>query len=614
MCGIFGYTGPQQAGPLILDGLRHLEYRGYDSAGLAVFDSSGRFQLRKVSGKLDGLAEALGKEPTLGTHGIGHTRWATHGEPSEANAHPHTDDRDLVAVAHNGIVENYIELRRRLIDAGHAFSSETDSEVIPHLVRHHIDAGNGLVDAVRHAASELRGAHSIAVMSVIDPGVIVVARVGNAGGIAVGIGDGESFIASDLPALVPHTTSVVFLAPGEVAEVRAGRVELFDLAGSPLPVHRIAVAADAVTAAKGGYKHFMLKEILEQPEVAISALRGRISFEPGSVSLTEVPLTDAEIRSISRVVLVGMGTSLYAAQLGALYIERLARIPATAEDASEFRYRDPVATDTLVVAVVQSGETADTLEAMHAASSSGARLLAVVNVAGSQATRVAEGTLMMHAGLEVGVASSKTFTSSLVCLLLLAAHLGSRRGALDASAMSGLASSLAQLPVLLGSAIQANNAQCAVLAAKYGKTKRLLFIGRGLLVPIASEGAMKLKEISYIHAEGMTAAMMKHGPIALVDPETPVMALATRHAMRDKIIGNINEVLARGGPVLAVATQGDEGIAALADDVLWVPPAPPLLEPMVATIPLQLLAYHVAEYIGADVDQPRNLAKSVTVE
>ena len=614
MCGIFGYTGPQSAGPLILDGLRRLEYRGYDSAGLAVFDSAGRFQMRKVSGKLDGLATVLGEEPAPGSCGIGHTRWATHGEPSEVNAHPHTDDQHRVVVAHNGIVENYIEVRRRLTDAGHVFRSATDSEVIPHLVRHYLDAGHGLVDAVRHAAAELRGAHSIAVMSAADPGTIVAARLGNAGGISIGVGVGENFVASDLPALVPHTTSVVFLAPGQVAEVQANNLALFDLSGASLSVHPVTVAADAVTAAKGGYKHFMLKEILEQPEVAMSALRGRVSFDPGEITLDEVPLTDREIRSISRVVLVGMGTSLYAAQLGALYIERLARIPATAEDASEFRYRDPVATDTLVVAVAQSGETADTLEAMHAASTSGARLIAVVNVAGSQATRVAEGTLMMHAGLEVGVASSKTFTSSLVCLLLLAAHLGSRRGAMDGSAMSDLANSLAHLPVLLGDAIQANDDPCVQLAAKYGRMKRLLFIGRGLLVPIASEGAMKLKEISYIHAEGMTAAMMKHGPIALVDPETPVVALATQHAMRDKMISNINEVLARGGPVLAVATQGDEDIAALADDVLWVPPAPALLEPMVATMPLQLLAYHVAEYTGADVDQPRNLAKSVTVE
>ena len=615
MCGIFGYTGSKDAPPLILEGLRRLEYRGYDSAGIVAMSPGGIMELRKAPGKLDGLAALLDREPLRGTCAIGHTRWATHGEPNEANAHPHTDGSGRVVAVHNGIVENYIELKAMLTDQGHVFSSATDSEIIPHLVSYFMDTGLDLPAAVRRAALDIRGANAIAVASTDDPETIVVLRLGNAGGIAVGFGEGESFIASDLPALVPHTTTVSFLAPGQVAVVRPEGAAFTDLNGSTVSVPRQVVAADAVAAAKGGYRHFMMKEIMEQPEMMVSALRGRLTFDPLSVAVDEVPLTREEIVAIDRVVLMGMGTSLHAAQLGALYIERIARIPATAEDASEFRYRDPVVNaHTLVIAVVQSGETADTLEAMHQALEAKGRLLAVVNVEGSQATRVAEGCMMMHAGLEVGVAASKTFTSSLVCLLLLAMHLGKQRRVLDQAEMTVLSEQIAHLPSLMGDAVQANADTYARLAPKYGRMKRFLFIGRGLLVPIANEGAMKLKEISYIHAEGMTAAVMKHGPIALVDPETPIVALAPRHGLRDKVIGNINEVLARGGPVIAVATEGDEELANLATDVLWVPPTSALLEPIIATVPLQLLAYHVAEYTGADVDQPRNLAKSVTVE
>ena len=615
MCGIFGYTGSKGAPPLILDGLRRLEYRGYDSAGIVALTPEGVVGLRKAPGKLDGLAALLDSEPLAGTCAIGHTRWATHGEPNEANAHPHSDDSERVIAVHNGIVENYVELRAMLAEQGQVFSSATDSEVIPQLISHFMRTGMDLPEAVRRAARDIRGANAIAVASADDPETIVALRLGNAGGIVVGYGDGESFVASDLPALVSHTTTVSFLAPGHVAVVRPDGASFTDLDGASVSVPRQVVAADAVTAAKGGHRHFMMKEIMEQPDSMVNALRGRLSFDPLSVAVDEVPLTREEVAAIDRVVFVGMGTSLYAAQLGSLYMERIARIPATAEDASEFRYRDPVANDrTLVIAVAQSGETADTLEAMHQALHAKGRLLAVVNVDGSQATRVAEGSMMMHAGLEVGVAASKTFTSSLVCLLLLAVHLGSQRGALDGPALAELSEQLTHLPALMGDAVGANADAYAQLAPKYGRMKRFLFIGRGLLVPIANEGAMKLKEISYLHAEGMTAAVMKHGPIALVDPETPVVALAPRGGMRDKMVGNINEVLARSGPVIVVATEGDEQMADLATDVLWVPPAPELLEPIIATVPLQLLAYHVADYIGADVDQPRNLAKSVTVE
>ena len=613
MCGIFGYIGERDAPDLLIDGLRRLEYRGYDSAGIAVANGA-HLQIRKVVGKVHALGALLNADPPHGTRGIAHTRWATHGGLTEANAHPHLDDVGDIAVVHNGIVENYDELKRRLIDQGHSFHSETDTEVIPHLIESHVALGLDFPDAVRASVRELRGAHAIVCMRGSEPGLLVAARAGNAGGITVGYGRGEMFVASDLSAIAPHTASVAFLAPGEVAVVSPEGADFSDLEGNPSHVKRGTISTDALSVARGGYKHFMLKEIYEQPEGVINALSGRTSFSPAGVTLDEASLTREEISALGRVVLLGMGTSLYAAQLGALYIEELARIPATAEDASEFRYRNPVLDrDTLVVAVGQSGETADTLEAMHHVRRAGARLLAVVNVEGSQATQVAEGTLLTHSGPEISVASSKTFTNSLVCLLLLAIHLGAERGTLTPGDVGGLVHDLAHLPALLGSALEANGDYSA-LAHRYERMRRWLFVGRGLLRPIANEGAMKLKETSYVHAEGMTAAMLKHGPIALVDPETAVVALAPAGGMREKTLGNINEVLAREGPVLAVATEGDEEVARLVSDVLWIPQSPPLLEPIVCTLPLQLLAYHIAEAKGADVDQPRNLAKTVTVE
>ena len=613
MCGIFGYIGDRDAPGLLIDGLRRLEYRGYDSAGIAVANGA-NLQIRKVVGKVHALGALLDADPPHGTRGIAHTRWATHGGLTEANAHPHLDDVGDIAVVHNGIVENYDELKRRLIGEGHSFHSETDTEVIPHLIESHVALGLDFPDAVRASVRELRGAHAIVCMSGSEPGLLVAARAGNAGGITVGFGRGEMFVASDLSAIAPHTASVAFLAPGEVAVVSPEGADFSDLEGNPSHVKRGTISTDALSVARGGYKHFMLKEIHEQPEGVINALSGRTSFSPAAVTLDETSLTRDDISGLRRVVLLGMGTSLYAAQLGALYIEELARIPATAEDASEFRYRNPVLDrDTLVVAVGQSGETADTLEAMHHVRHAGARLLTVVNVEGSQATQVAEGTLLTHSGPEISVASSKTFTNSLVCLLLLAIHLGAERGALVPEDVGGLVHDLAHLPALLGSALEANG-DYAALAYRYERMRRWLFVGRGLLRPIANEGAMKLKETSYVHAEGMTAAMLKHGPIALVDPETAVVAMAPAGGMREKTLGNINEVLAREGPVLAVATEGDEEVARLVSDVLWIPQSPPLLEPIVCTLPLQLLAYHIAEAKGADVDQPRNLAKTVTVE
>ncbi|MBM3939934.1 MAG: glutamine--fructose-6-phosphate transaminase (isomerizing) [SAR202 cluster bacterium] len=615
MCGIFGYVGDRQATPLLLEGLQRLEYRGYDSAGIATVDDRRRLDVRKATGKLANLIGVVQQAPLAGTVGIGHTRWATHGEPNDTNAHPHLGGSGKVVVVHNGIVENYQELKDNLIARGHRFDSATDSEVIPHLIEDLLDQGKPFPEAVRLAALQLKGAHAIAGLHADTPNAIVALRIGNAGGVVVGHGPGECYVSSDLPALVSLTPTVTSLAPGQMAVVRANGCDISTLSGERVPLQKQTMASNPIVAAKGGYRHFMLKEIMEQPEVAMSALRGRLAFDPGSVTLGEVPFTPDVIRSIARVVLLGMGTSLHATQLGARFIERLARLPASAENAAEFRYRDPVVDkDTLVVAITQSGETADTLEALNEARRHGALTLAICNVPGSQVTRIAHGTMLMHAGPEIGVASTKAFTNSLVCLLLLAGHLGATRGHLRDEAVRDLVDTIARMPGLMGQALEMNATAFGPLAAEYARYRRFLFIGRGLLEPIAREGALKFKEVSYIHAEGMAAAELKHGPIALVDPETPVVAIALKDALYEKMVGNIHAVRARKGPVLAIATVGDEIIAEHANHVLWVPAAPPLLAPMVATIPLQLFAYHTAVYCGSDVDQPRNLAKSVTVE
>jgi glucosamine--fructose-6-phosphate aminotransferase (isomerizing) len=591
MCGIFGYLGSREAQPIVIDGLTRLAYRGYDSAGVAVVDRNGALNVRKAAGKIDNLVAAVAQSPLSGSLGVGHTRWATHGEPNEINAHPHLDGTGNIVVVHNGIVENYHELKERLIADGHEFSSVTDTEVIPHLIQELIAAGHPFAEAVRLAALQLRGAHAIACLSAANPEEIVTLRVGNAGGVSIGHGHGEMFIASDLPALVDHTNSI-----------------------TPLDVTKLTVSINAVAAVKGGYKHFMLKEIMEQPETSMSTLRGRLSFDPGDVTL-DLPFTEQEIAAFTRVVFIGMGTSAHACQIGAQFIERLARIPSNAENSAEFRYRDPVLDrNTLVVAIAQSGETADTLEAMHQASTRGARTLAITNVEGSQAHRRAEGTIFMHAGPEIGVASSKTFINSMIATQLLAIRLGAARGALRPESVAELVDALSRLPALLGETLTLNTDVIRPLAEKYSRARRFLFLGRGMLEPIAREGAMKLKEISYIHAEGMSAAEMKHGPIALIDAETPVIALAPRNGLYEKMLSNISEVRTRSGKVIGITTAGNAAFASLADDVLWIPETPPLLEPMIATLPAQLLAYHMADLLGNDVDQPRNLAKSVVVE
>ena len=615
MCGIFGYLGYQDATTLVLEGLGRLAYRGYDSAGVAVIGAEGGLGVRKAAGKLENLIDLVERQPLTGTRGVGHTRWATHGEPSFANAHPHLDGTGNVVVVHNGIIENYLELKGRLLANGHRFTSATDTEVIPHLIQELIAEGNSFEEAVRLAGGQLRGAHAIACLHVGSPDSLVTLRVGNAGGISVGHGRGEMFVASDLPALLPHTSSITSLEPGEMAVVNLEGCDVMTLDGKAVDATRVTMTISPIAAARGGHKHFMLKEIMEQPEVSMSALRGRLSFAPEEITLDEVRFTEQDLRAFQRVVFLGMGTTYLACQVGARTVEQLARVPATAENAAEFRYRDPVVdSGTLVVAVTQSGETADTLEALHQAAASGARTLSITNVEGSQAHRGAESSILMHAGPEIGVASSKTFINSMIAMHLLAARLGAVRGVLSPAQISERVEAISTLPALLGDALQLNGGAYQALAAKYVRAKRFLFIGRGMLEPIAREGALKLKEISYIHAEGMPAAEMKHGPIALVDKETPVVTIALRDALYEKMLGNISEIRARSGPVIALATEGDAAMPDLADDVLWVPDCPPLLAPMVASIPVQLFAYHLADFLGNDIDQPRNLAKSVTVE
>ena len=617
MCGIFGYTGPREASSILLDGLTRLSYRGYDSAGLAIVDDFGHLSVRRAAGKLDNLRRLVDNEPVSGRQGVGHTRWATHGPASNVNAHPHVDGTGEVVVVHNGIVENYAELKGRLTASGHQFLSQTDTEIIPHLIEELLASGRPFEEAVRLAAGRLRGAHAIACMHARTPETLVVARIGNAGGIAVGSGDGEMLIASDLSALTPYASSAIFLEPGESGVVSPQGFELRSLNGraSTRTLHPVGVNGGA--AAKGGYKHFTLKEIHEQPESAMSALHGRISFSQGEAQLDEtlLPFTGTEAAALTRVVFLGMGTSVHAALVGARYVETLARIPASAENAAEFLHRDPVLDrHTLVVGVTQSGETADTLQALHEARIRGARTAAITNVPESEATRAVEHSLLMHAGHEVGVASTKTMVNSMVVMYLAACSLGQRRDTLSAESAARCVDEITRLPGLLGAVIEMTEHDAEGIARRYVNARRFLFLGRGLMEPVAREGAYKMKETSYIHAEGMPAAEIKHGPLALIDHETPVVAVAPRNTLYEKMLVSMSQVRARAGKVIAVVTTGSAETTAYADDVLWIPECPPLLQPMVAVVPLQLFAYRMADLLGNDVDQPRNLAKSVTVE
>ena len=618
MCGIVGYVGGQEAWPIIYEGLRRLEYRGYDSAGIAVVDSHGDIQLRKTVGKVSGL-ESTGEHPN-GSVGLGHTRWATHGRPSHENAHPHTDCEQRIAVVHNGIVENYLELKRRLIDAGHEFGSETDTEVLTHLVEEGMHRGLSFQEAFRRMGRMVKGSQAISAILQGDAAEICALRLGHAGGIVVAQAEGQAIIGSDLPALLPllqtesNIGQVGFLETGEMVVVTRDKVEYQDLEGNHIDKQPRMVSQEEILVDKAGYQHFMLKEIMEQPQAVASAMRERVNFETRRVDFPDFPLSPQEIADLDRVMLIGCGTSLNAAQVGRHLVERYSGLPAEAESASEFRYRDPyIGPRTLVVSIGQSGETADTVAAMRLVKDKGGKLITICNSEGSQASRIADGTLYMRAGIEIGVASTKTFMASLTILNLLAIFLGQSRGVLDTAKGQELVDGLAQAPRLLGDLV-ANGAVYQHLAQEYAQFDNFLFLGRGMNAPIATEGALKLKEISYIHAEGYPAGEMKHGPIALIDNAMATVALAPKDFLYDKVVNNVKEVKARDGRVLAVLTEGDSQLSADVDHALYIPEAPEHLIPLLITVPLQMLAYHIALLRHRDVDQPRNLAKSVTVE
>ena len=617
MCGIVGYIGARKPLPILLDGLRRLEYRGYDSAGIALVDDAGRLEIRRASGKLYNLEEAVRLSPLDGSYGIGHTRWATHGRPTEENAHPHRDSSGNIVVVHNGIVENYLELKQRLEAAGHSFQTETDTEIIPHLIESHFD-GN-LEDAVRAAVAQLKGIFAFAAISRLDPGKIVAVRSGPP--VVVGLGESEYFVASDVPAILSHTRDVFFLHDGDIAVLTSDGVRLIDFAGRPIKRQVSHILWDPIMAEKGGYKHFMLKEIYEQPRAVRDTILGRVGQETGRVFLDEMQIQAPEFAAFQSVRIVACGTSWHAALAGKFMIERLARLPVEVDYGSEFRYRDPiVGPQDLTVVISQSGETADTLAAQREAKQKGSRTLSICNVMGAMISREAAGTLLTHAGPEIGVASTKAFTAQLTALFILALYLGQARGRVSQPESVALAQELLGLPARLEHVLSADS-HFEDLVRWLFKATDFLYLGRGIHYPIALEGALKLKEISYIHAEGYPAGEMKHGPNALIDESLPTVVLAAADPNDEfsllrfeKTLSNIQEVKARGGKVLAIATEGMVEAARAADHVIWIPPTHELLLPILEVVPLQLLAYHIAVRRGCDVDQPRNLAKSVTVE
>jgi glucosamine--fructose-6-phosphate aminotransferase (isomerizing) len=613
MCGIIGYAGDREAAPLLLDGLQRLEYRGYDSAGIALMHD-GAISVTKTAGKLSMLRSGLEGAYPEGRIGIGHTRWATHGKPTDDNAHPHLDCRGDVVVIHNGIVENYLALRQELKSRGHELRSETDTEVLPHLVEMYLDEGDDLPTAFRRTLAHIDGAHAIVVMSLRDPGRILAARAGNAGGVVVGYGDGEMFVSSDLSALLPQTQHVAFLDDGEIASVTAEGADYVDFGGAAIEKQPQQVSFDAVSAAKGAYKHFMLKEIMEQPQCLIDTFRGRAVFDPPAVELEDLQLSDHVLRAVKRVMLIGMGTSMHAAMVGRTYFERIAGIPSEVDNSSEFRYRDAlVGPDTLVISVAQSGETVDTLEAMADAKRRDAPQLTICNTPGAQTTRVADGFVLTRCGPEVAVASTKTLTASITALYLLALRIGRARGVVADDQLQECLDELASIPALMGRVLKLDG-RINEIAGQLADREDFLFLARGLQYPMAMEGALKLKEVSYIHAEGYPAGEMKHGPIALIDRSMPVVAIALDDGTRDKMLSNIEQVRAREGIVVGILTEGDDEIAAKCDDVLFLPRTAPFLYPLLSAVPMQLLSYHIAVKRGCDVDQPRNLAKTVTVE
>jgi glucosamine--fructose-6-phosphate aminotransferase (isomerizing) len=613
MCGIVGYIGPRDATPIVLGGLKRLEYRGYDSAGLAVIQD-GCIEIRRDAGKLEHLVSLVDEYPINGNVGIGHTRWATHGEPSERNAHPHLGMTGEVVVVHNGIVENYLELRDELIAEGATFQSETDTEVIVHLVERYLSSETDLSEAVRHSLSHLKGAHGIVVLSANEPDKIIAARVGNAGGVVIGVGKGETFVASDLPAILEHTRHMIFLDSGQMAVMSREEVSVMTLEGAPVMYEIQNIPWDPVSAEKGEYRHFMQKEIHEQVRSLTDTIAGRVDFGEGDIFLPELNLDSDKALRIKKIFITACGTAAHAGMVGKLLIERISRIPAELQIASEFRYSDPIVDEnTVVLAISQSGETADTLAAMEEARSKNATVWSIVNAIGSQAMRIADGFVSMQTGPEIGVASTKAYTAPLVDLYMLAVLLAELRGSLDTISRMQLVNDLRRIPALAGRCLE-REGDVEIIARTMMNTDHCLYLGRGINMPTAYEGALKLKEISYIHAEGYPAGEMKHGPIALIDEEMPVVVIAPHDPWYEKMFSQIEQAKARGGKVIAVATDGDEQIEAIADQIIWVPDTPWMLSPVTTVIPLQLLAYHIAALRGLDVDQPRNLAKSVTVE
>jgi glucosamine--fructose-6-phosphate aminotransferase (isomerizing) len=641
MCGIVGYVGPKKVVPVIIEGLRRLEYRGYDSAGIAVGSPTrSTLEVRRAPGKLGNLEEVLREHPIEGSFGIGHTRWATHGRPTEENAHPHRDCSGRIVVVHNGIVENYLELKRELTAQGHIFVTETDTEIIAHLieqVQREADTGAPgdsssstgweaagqpipLEAAVRRAVKRLTGAFALGVLSALEPDKIVAARLGPP--VVIGVGEGESFVASDVPGILHHTRNIYFLADGDMAILTLAGVELTDFDGNPIQRAITRIQWDPIQAEKGGYKHFMLKEIWEQPRAITDTTLGRVSLDSGSVFLAEMKITDDELARASSINIAACGTSWHAALTGKYMIERLARLPVDVDYASEYRYRNPIPDPhALGLLITQSGETADTLAAQREMIALGSKTVAICNVVGAMVAREAHGAIYTHAGPEIGVASTKAFTAQLTALFLLALKLGQLRGQLDQAQSVALIEELSRIPGKIEEVLRSRSAQCEQLAREFSTGRDFLYLGRGIHFPIALEGALKLKEISYIHAEGYPAGEMKHGPNALIDETLPVVVLATRDESDpasklryEKTLSNIQEVTARSGRVIAVATEGDSSIGSLVEHVIHIPPAIELLSPLIEIVPLQLLAYYIAVRRGCDVDQPRNLAKSVTVE
>ncbi len=626
MCGIVGYIGPKPVVPVIIEGLRRLEYRGYDSAGIAVAGGPPGLEhvleLRRAPGKLANLEAVIAANPITGSFGIGHTRWATHGRPTEENAHPHRDCTGTLVVVHNGIVENYLALKKELTAAGHTFVTETDTEIIAHLIEQQITDNHGisLEEAVRRTVHRLTGAFAIGVLSAREPNKLVAARMGPPA--VIGLGDGEFFLASDVPGILHHTRNIHFLADGELAVITAEGVTLTDFDSHPLPLKVQRISWDPIQAEKAGYKHFMLKEINEQPRAIRDTTLGRISFDTGRVFLDNLAISDEEFRHATQITIAACGTSWHAGLAGKFMIERLARLPVDVDYASEYRYRDPISDPAAIgLLITQSGETADTLAAQAELTAKGSKTLAICNVVGSAITRKASGTITTNAGPEIGVASTKAFTAQLTALFVLALHLAQVRGTITPEHSLDLATELSKLPAKVEDVLRAVDAQCQELAKAFHTANDFLFLGRGIHYPIALEGALKLKEISYIHAEGYPAGEMKHGPNALIDETLPVVTIATKDPndpssvlKYEKTLSNIQEVTARSGRVIAIAIEGDEEIKHLVEHTIQIPQAPELLLPILEVVPLQLLAYHIAVRRGCDVDQPRNLAKSVTVE